>query len=478
MKKNDIIEISKTSQDLILGEGASNKIYTHAVFCQCVLPVRALKEGTRHYSVQHGSASLMFSAGSIQDPETKIVEDFEVPAGPKARLLFSYIIDQAKRTGDTTVDMGHNLYQFMQKNKIPLGGKNRAEITRQVKNIAAGNISVGMWGETETHKYNRQRKYSIAQEVSFWMPKNIDQPQLWNPELTLSDDFMGVLENHCLLLDIEPLVALQSNARAMDMYMWLSYRINTVKRDVKIPYDKLHSVFGNEVKDIRDFKKSFRKSIQAALPFIPNADVDLDTDKKHIILKNIKHSIYIPGQAAGQGVSTSVELSGVFGDLKQLGFSDSRIKKLTQDKETKVIENALAATKEAAETGSVKNPQAFVTKAIQEEWEPKNIIDVEPEKESRPLEISFGKDKAANTLWKQVAEKLIEDIGENSFKAWFSGAYIAECSENEVAIVADSRFKREHILNTFDEQLQSALNSVNKNSPQFKIYVAANTTPA
>ena len=239
---------SQEIRDIVLGD-SKGTIYSHAIFCQCILPVRALQENTRHYEVRHGNASLMFSAGCFREEGTGKIHNQEIPAGAKARLLFTYIIDQAKKNDSPTIDMGNNLYQFMKNNGIPVCGSNANEIVRQVRNIAAADISLGVSVETETHKYQTSDQFKIAKKVSFLMNKSeSDQPQLWEPFLTLSDDFMSALEVNSVLLKLDPLIALQNNPRAMDMYMWLSYRIPQLKRKVKIPLEDLHNIFGGSVR--------------------------------------------------------------------------------------------------------------------------------------------------------------------------------------------------------------------------------------
>ena len=345
--KSQELLISEKSIIRTFGEISDPKIYTHPVFCQCVLPIKSLPKDIRHYRVEHGNASLMFEAGCYTDPVTNKVLNQEVPAGAKARLLFSYIIDQAKRNDNATIDMGNNLYNFMKSNKIPVGGQNAKEIIRQVRNIAAADISLGISGETETHRFRNSEQFKIAKRVSFWISKDAGQPQLWEPTLTLSDEFMSALSNTNTIIDLKPLIDLQASPRAMDMYMWLSYRIKKIKRPVKISYEDLHNIFGLQTKTLKKFKETFKESIKTALPYLPDAEVDVDTDNKNIILKNNSlKTYYINGLSGDKDSDIAIE-EGVFGQLQSIGLKPILIKKISKESEPEKVKKALNITKES-----------------------------------------------------------------------------------------------------------------------------------
>src|SRR5215467_3799654 len=81
--------------------------FTHSIFVQCFLPMRALPESdNQHWEVRHGNASIAIEAGRLTDPRTPgRWEPQEVPAGPKARLLFAYINDFAIRHNTPIIDL-------------------------------------------------------------------------------------------------------------------------------------------------------------------------------------------------------------------------------------------------------------------------------------------------------------------------------------------------------------------------------------
>ena len=219
----------------------------------------------------------------------------EIPSGAKARLLFAYINNQAIRFNKAEIDMGNTLYQFLLRNKIVHTGSNRKEIHTQVENISASNINLGVWGETGTHKYARQKSMKIAKEVSFWTEKDPTQATLWQPTMTLSDDYMAALQHHKVPINYQILVNLQTNPRAMDLYTWLTYRVNSVKAPVSIPWESLYQVFGASVSELKYFKRDFKEALNKALPYVKNLEIEMDS--KHLKLINTSRkfvSIILP----------------------------------------------------------------------------------------------------------------------------------------------------------------------------------------
>lgn len=265
--------------------------FTHSLFVQCFLPVRSLPAAERRWQVNHGQASMVIQPGILVDPRrSQHYEDRAIPAGAKARLLMAYINDQAIRTGRPEIDMGRSLREFMTRNRVPIGGKNGREVIEQAKNIAAARITFGMWGEGEV----RQRNASIARDLSFWIERDPSQGTLWQPTITLSQEYMETLSRHRVPLNFRALVGLQASPRAMDVYCWLAYRLRTVRASTKIPYKALHEVFGRGISDLRNFKIHFRRAVLAAFKYYPEARITFE-DNYFTLLPGSPPSV--PGDA-------------------------------------------------------------------------------------------------------------------------------------------------------------------------------------
>lgn len=432
------------------------KIFTSAIFAQCILPIKALPEGEDYYHVQHGNTNLTIQAGIIQNQDGKIYKA-AIPSGPKARLILPYIINSVKSTGNPTVDMGKSLRQYMEKNGIPVGGANAKEISRQVHNIAASNIYIGIHGSTETHSYSCQKNYRIAQEISFFTERDPDQLAIWNPYFRVSDEFIAAaVDSHSFLLDFKPLIELQASPRAMDMYIWLSYRLHSVKHPVKIPYKSLFGIFGKQTKSLGDFKRSFKAAIHAAIPYVLDADIDLESDKEHIIIRNNRQKhIYMPSNSASKELKNHSPVeAGIFEELQTIGLKPITIKKLSNSYEINAIEKATLVLKQNMRTTEVDNPDAFITKALKEKWEPRK--EKVPENNSREKIEMVDEDVVEPIDWRNVRKLVREKIGDALFYSWILNLEFKSIANEEVVLKHRNNFVRKTINSDYLSIIENA----------------------
>ena len=281
--KKDILDI--IDNEVI---GRNDIAFTHSVFVQCFLPLRSLKQGNYRWEVAHGKSSLLVKAGELINPANiRDWQQCEIPAGAKARLLLTYINDQAIRTKSPVIDMGHSMRDFMDRSGVPVCGSNGKELVRQAKNIAAAEILLGIWGGEQV----RQEQTKIARRLSFWIEKNPSQGTLWQPEMTLATDYYNVLKDYRVPVDFRAMVGLQESPRAMDVYLWLSYRMRNVKKPTRIPYAALHSVFGTGIKKLYHFKQRLKLTLKEVIPFYPEAKIDFMSDKDYVTLYPSKPAI-------------------------------------------------------------------------------------------------------------------------------------------------------------------------------------------
>lgn len=471
MKKSEDTEILDASGEAItsvLGDD-SPKIYTHAVFAQCVLPVRALPKEVSFYEVKHGNASLMIQSGVLWDDRGNPVK-MEVPAGPKARILFPYIIDHVVRNDSPHVDMGNTMYQFMLDNDIKVGGANRKELQRQINNIAASSVNLGLFGETETHRYGHQRTYRVASDVSFWHEKDANQLTFWNPTLTISDELMGSLEKHRILLNLDPLLKLQSSPRAMDMYMWLSYRMHSVKRPIKISFRDLHAIFGKGSKSLGAFKQDFVKALEMAGEYLDDVNIDTKSDNKHLILSNKKYLVHVPAVSGKHDMPIE---EGIFGELKSFGIQKKTIEELAQGRKPEDIAKALEFTKSSIESGKVKkNAAGYLIEAIKGGWAESKVSDVKKGDDANSKKPELDQeyeDKITDPIWKRIRAELLKTYGIATFNSWLKELeyVIAENSGDkaEVVLYTKTQFAADWVSNHYTRRLEAMWQ---KHNPEIK----------
>jgi hypothetical protein len=200
----------------------------------------------------------------------------QVPAGPKARVLIAYINDFAYRKQTPIIPLGTNLHKAMQQIGVKVSGQNGEELKRELENIAAAEIILGVWGDGKAE----QAQTKIAKRMSFWLERDPNQQQLWQQELVLSPDYYESLQGeHMAPLWLEAILGLQHNARAQDIFALLQYRLRKpLLSPVMIHKSELHKLFGQDIKQEKHFWAEFKLSLDEALRWYPKARVEVKND--------------------------------------------------------------------------------------------------------------------------------------------------------------------------------------------------------
>jgi hypothetical protein len=256
--------------------------FTHSVFAQCFLPLRKLRNDAKRYEVRHGNASLLIKAGDLINPETKEYEEQDIPCGAAARIAFAHIHNHIIRAGSMDeaqeVPMGESLRNFFKTYRLKISGQNGKQIIKQIHNIAAAHISIGVWNDTQIKQVNIP---TLAEEINFWLEKDERQRTLWQPSMILNRRYVETIRERRVPLDMRALIGLYEKPRAMDIFTWLSYRLPLVKSNsgVFIPFfgdSGLHGVFGNTVKDPHKFKQLFTQALHDAHKYYPDARLSIE----------------------------------------------------------------------------------------------------------------------------------------------------------------------------------------------------------
>lgn len=260
--------------------------YTHPLFMQCFLPVRHNARNDQLWQMENGKASVLIRAGMLLRPdEPGSFKRCSVPAGPKGRLLLAYINDYMLKHRTRTIPLGASLRKGMSMVGVPIGGKNARELHREVENLSTAEIVLGTWTAGGSAHQNQAK---IAANISFWGERDLMQGNLWQSEMTVSEEYYQAIMNGGMAPVYWPaLIGLQHNARAMDIHSFLVYRLrSTIKRPVTLSPDALHAMFGKDITLLKNFWSKFRPALFEAHKWYPTAKIELVKNQGGLVLKN------------------------------------------------------------------------------------------------------------------------------------------------------------------------------------------------
>ena len=115
-----------------------------------------------------------------------------------------------------------------------------------------------------------------------WFPTDPKQETLWPSEIVLTDDYYYSLKDHAIPFDFRGLRSIQNNARAQDIYLWMTQRLCRIPADKPLfmPWSALVEMFGGGMNgaSIRKFPERFRHALLAAHSAYPDARLEEDKE--------------------------------------------------------------------------------------------------------------------------------------------------------------------------------------------------------
>jgi len=199
--------------------------------------------------------------------------DVGLPFGVMPRLIFMWMTREALFKKSRCLELGRSLTEFMMQLDLPLTGGKNGTITRlrdQMKRMASSTLSV-------TYDNGRSwtlRQVGMIEEAEFWWEEKAkaakgEQQGLWNSTIVLSESFFREITNKPVPFDMRVVQLIRERTQsplALDLFLWLNYRLKYLNRPTDIPWTKLQLQFGANYASTRqgrhEFKKEFLKQME------------------------------------------------------------------------------------------------------------------------------------------------------------------------------------------------------------------------
>ncbi|KXV60563.1 pirin [Acetobacter tropicalis] len=245
----------------------------HAGFAMAALPHKKISESI--WRREGGSIQLLVESGL--DKENKAVG---VPFGAMARLILLYLQTQAVRTRSREVELGSSMNAWLKAMGVSVGGKTYIAVRDQANRISRCRLTftrINAGAEIITNgAFVRDAIMPIESE-------NGNRLSFWKEAVRLDEGFYESLIEHPLPLREIAIRQISNKSKAIDIYIWLAYRLHVLNDPLTLSWNTLKNQFGPEYKELRYFKKDIVTPLKIALSVYPEAKVQMD-DKYGIIL--------------------------------------------------------------------------------------------------------------------------------------------------------------------------------------------------
>lgn len=192
-----------------------------------------------------------------------------LPYGSVPRLLMAWLTTEVVRTKEKEVVLGPSLSGFMRQLEMtPTGGRwgSISRLRDQMKRLFSCSIH-GFWNDEGRSEI---RNYIVADEARLWWdPKSPEQAASWQSTVVVGERFYQELLEHQVPVDLRALQALKRSPLAIDIYVWLTYRMSYLREDTKITWLGLQAQFGSgypmSPQGERNFRKAFLEQLKKVI---------------------------------------------------------------------------------------------------------------------------------------------------------------------------------------------------------------------
>jgi hypothetical protein len=245
---------------------------TYSGFCQAALPHKRLP-APEAWVRRSDQITLMVEPGRLLRPDSASPEILGVPYGSRARLILLYLQTRAVRSGSREVELGRSMRDWLQRMGIPHGGKSYSEVRDQAARLSTCKLTFYYTAAKGRTGFSNERIVDDGLLMLDDDARDHRQGSLFIERVRLSESFYTALRKHPVPIWEPALRHIQNNSMALDLYVWLAYRLHVLQRSTPVHWGALHAQFGGGFKAIRHFRPTFLSNLRLALATYPDARV-------------------------------------------------------------------------------------------------------------------------------------------------------------------------------------------------------------
>lgn len=270
-----LLEGRETQMDL----SQYNEISYHPLaFVVTSLPIAPLPAG-EIWVKTNGDYTLSLNPATIK---TLDGYDNTLPSGKIARAILHYLTTEARRTGTHRITLPTSHRQLLKKLGIPASGANVKETILQLRKVLSMSVQFTVIKEETAQTGKHERSYEDVQftiAFSSQLRTSRDDTELApGSVIELSEPFV----EHMVRQNIFPvneerwgaLLRSTKSSLALDIFLWLSYRLPNLREDQEISWEALGEQFGSQQKNTRVFRSQFLKALDVVREHYPQANVE------------------------------------------------------------------------------------------------------------------------------------------------------------------------------------------------------------
>jgi len=255
----------------VLTRESEEVAFLHAGFCMAALPHRCPRNDREPWIRANGRFKLAVWPGRMLRADGSYAE-VGVPYGTRARLILLYLMTTAIQTRSRWVPMERSMSAWLRKIGLPVTGGPRGTIRpvrEQALRISRCSLTLRL-DEDDGRASLQDRR--VVEGLHLWAAEEGGE---WPEHVELTEAFYAHLLEHAVPLDEHAIARLKGSSLALDVYVWLCYRLPRLERPVRLTWATLVPQFGSQIRSLASFAQNLREALLDVLAVYPGARVEL-----------------------------------------------------------------------------------------------------------------------------------------------------------------------------------------------------------
>jgi len=238
-----------------LGDTALDPAWTHPGLCLTVLPHRT-----------RPSTEIWRRIGPVATLTVQPIADgagrcLGVPYGPRARMILLYLQSEAVRTRSRTIELGRSLHQWLTTMGMSAGGSDYRAVREQARRIDRSLL-------TFEYTLGSGEKWRVQDTITRASHEHEGRDEL---TVELSEGYFRALMERPVPVVEQAVSQLRMRCQALDIYLWLAYRLHALDAPLTVSWRALFGQFGAEVGREAHWRPRFARDFALALAVYPQA---------------------------------------------------------------------------------------------------------------------------------------------------------------------------------------------------------------
>ena len=246
-----------------LGSAVSAAGHVYSGWCMLGLPYRRPKgEKDQIWRITTDFADITVQSGTIKRDDGTTAH-VGVPYGSYARMSLIALQSEALEQGSRDIELGDTAYNALKRLGLVDGGKVAEMALAQLEKLARCHVSFRIGTDLKGLEINERLVEAFEYDTD---------GKIFIKRVRLSSAFFEGLRRHPVAIDRDAVKRIRNSPVALDVYLWLSYRLPVLEREISISWSALHKQFGHGSEIPRFFKRPFAENCELARSVYPTAN--------------------------------------------------------------------------------------------------------------------------------------------------------------------------------------------------------------